>query len=75
MNDSVCSHAVCTVYICTLFVAAVSNKDYVVLNDWFIVSNELERIRKEAVMAQFKVVSWDVPVGTEENLSLDRQLS
>jgi hypothetical protein len=42
----------------------------VVLNHLFIVNNELERIWKEAVMAQFKVVFWCVPVGSEENLSL-----
>jgi hypothetical protein len=30
-------------------------------------NNELEKICKEAVVAQFEVVSRDFPVGTEEN--------
>jgi len=45
----------------------------VVLNDLFIVNNEWERIWKEAVMAQFKVVFWHVSVGTEKDLSLCSQ--
>jgi hypothetical protein len=37
------------------------------------VNNELERIWKEAVMAQFKVVFWHVSVRNEEDLSLGSQ--
>jgi hypothetical protein len=29
--------------------------------------NKLERIWKEAAMAKFKVLSWHLPGGTEEN--------
>jgi hypothetical protein len=32
-----------------------------------IVNNELERMRKEVVMAEFKVLSRHLPGGTEEN--------
>jgi hypothetical protein len=32
-----------------------------------IVNNELERMWEEAVMAQFKVISWHSPGGTDEN--------
>jgi len=37
------------------------------------VNNELERLWKEAVMVQFKVVFWHVPLGNEENHSLCSQ--
>jgi hypothetical protein len=30
-------------------------------------NNELETMWKEAVMAAFKVISWHLPRGTEEN--------
>jgi hypothetical protein len=53
-----------------IYLLMLSVTKTVVLNDLFIVNIELERIWKEAVMAQFKVVFWHVHVGTEENLSL-----
>jgi hypothetical protein len=31
------------------------------------VNDELERMWKEAVMAEFKVLSWNLPGRTEEN--------
>jgi hypothetical protein len=30
-------------------------------------NGELERLWKEAVMAYFKILFWDLPAGTEEN--------
>jgi hypothetical protein len=53
-----------------IYLLMLSVTQAVVLNDLFIVNNELERIWKEEDMAQFKVVFWHVPVGTEENVSL-----
>jgi hypothetical protein len=32
-----------------------------------LMNDEIERIWKEAVLAYFKVSSWHVPGGTEEN--------
>jgi hypothetical protein len=43
-------------FICGLFNDAVSSLDCIALNDTVI--NELERMWKEAVMAQFKVLTW-----------------
>jgi hypothetical protein len=37
-------------FISSLFTGAVSNSDYIALNNWMI-SKELELMRKEAVMA------------------------
>jgi hypothetical protein len=31
------------------------------------VNNELERMQKQAVVASFKLLSWDFPRGTEES--------
>jgi hypothetical protein len=56
-----------------IYLLMLSVTKTVVLNDLFIVNNEFERIWKEEVMAQFKVVFWHAPVGTEENLSLCSQ--
>jgi hypothetical protein len=35
-----------------------------------IVYSELERTRKEAIAAEFKVLSWHLPARTVENVSL-----
>jgi hypothetical protein len=45
-------------------------------NERMIVNDELEKIWKEAVMTKFKVLSWYLPGGSEENhknLSQDSQ--
>jgi hypothetical protein len=42
-------------------------QDCIVSADWTIVNNELERMCKEVVMAQFKVLSWDLAAWIEEN--------
>lgn len=34
-----------------LFIGALRNSGYVVLNDWMLGNNELERMRKREVMA------------------------
>jgi hypothetical protein len=36
------------------------------MTEW-LMSNKLERIQKEDVAAQFKVLSWYLSEGTEEN--------
>jgi hypothetical protein len=62
--------------VCSLSNIAVSNSDYAVLNDWMTVNNELEMMWKEAVVAQFEVLHWQLPGQTQENLeklSLDNQ--
>ena len=61
--------------VCTsvIYLLMLSVTKTLVLNDLFTANNELERIWKEAVMVQFKVVFWHVPVGTGENLSLCSQ--
>jgi hypothetical protein len=43
------------------------NSDYIVLNDSMTVINELQRMWKEMVMVQFKVLSWNCPGDTEGN--------
>jgi len=61
--------------LCTsvIYLLMLSVTKTAVLDDLFTVNNELERIWREAVMAQFKVVFWHVPLGTGENLSLCSQ--
>jgi hypothetical protein len=46
---------------------AVSNPDYVQLNDSMIVDNQLERIWKEAIDTYFKVLSQHLHGVTEED--------
>jgi hypothetical protein len=45
-------------FICDLFNIAVSTSGYIALNG---------RMNKEAVMAHFRVLSWNSPGGAEEN--------
>jgi hypothetical protein len=49
-------------YIIYLF-KDVSNSDCTPSNDWMPVNIELERMWKEAVVTEFKVLSRDVPEG------------
>jgi hypothetical protein len=50
-----------------LFNDAVSSSDCITSNDKMIVSNELGRIRKEAAVAYFGVLSLQLTVATEQN--------
>jgi hypothetical protein len=52
-------------FVCGLFNNAVSSSDYIASNNMMV--NELERIWKEAVMVYFKLLSWHLRGGTEEN--------
>jgi hypothetical protein len=47
---------------------AVSTVLYIVLNGRTTMNNELERMWKEAVMAQFEVLSQYLPADTEETI-------
>jgi hypothetical protein len=48
---------------CSLFNDCLSNADYAALNGWAMLSNELEGIGKEAVVAQFEVITRHLPRG------------
>jgi hypothetical protein len=50
-----------------LFNDAVSSSDCITSNDKMIVNNELGRIRKEAAVAYFGVLSLQLTVATEQN--------
>jgi hypothetical protein len=52
------------VYMCSYFLSWIG---YIGLNWRIILSDELERIRKEAVIIYFKVLSQHVSEGTEAN--------
>jgi hypothetical protein len=54
-------------FIYSLFNDAFSISDYIASNKRMIVNNELERMWKETVVAQFKVLSRHLPGGTEGN--------
>jgi hypothetical protein len=54
-------------FIYSLFNDTFSKSDYIASNERMIVNNELERKWKEAVVAQFKVLSRHLPGGTKEN--------
>jgi hypothetical protein len=55
-------------FIYNLFNDAFSSTDYILSNERMTVNNELERMWKEAVVAQFKVLSQHLlGGGTEEN--------
>jgi hypothetical protein len=54
-------------FLCSLFNNTISISGYIVLDESMPVSDELERMWKEAVMAYFKVLSRHFPGGTEEN--------
>jgi hypothetical protein len=55
-----------TCHFCSLLNDTASNSGYIMLNDWMTVNNELERIEKEAFMAQCKVLCCHLPGGTEK---------
>jgi hypothetical protein len=44
-----------------------SKSDYIISKDKMIVNNELERIWKETVVVQFKILPQHLPEMTEEN--------
>jgi hypothetical protein len=46
---------------------AVSSPDYVPLNDWMIVNNQVERMWKEATESYFKVLSRNLPEGPRKS--------
>jgi hypothetical protein len=46
---------------------AVSESDYITGNDCMIMNSEVEMMCKEAVVAQFKILSSHFPGGSEEN--------
>jgi hypothetical protein len=54
-------------FISDFFNDAVTSSDNVASNDRMISEYELERIWKEAAMTYFKVLSWHLSGGTEEN--------
>jgi hypothetical protein len=45
------------IFLCSLFNDSVSNSDYIVLNNWKIMDDKLERMCKEVGMAQFQALS------------------
>jgi hypothetical protein len=46
---------------------AVRNSNYMALNDWMVLSNGMEGMCKETVMAYFKVLSQYLFGGTDKN--------
>jgi hypothetical protein len=54
------------VYLMTLSVSG-----YIALNNWLIVNNELERMRKEAVVTEFKVLHQQLLGGTSGGKAQD----
>jgi hypothetical protein len=61
-----CSFGTEYLFIYSLFNDAFIISDYIASNERMIVNNELESMWKEAVMAQFKVLSRHLPGGTDE---------
>jgi hypothetical protein len=53
--------------ICSLFKDAISTSAFITSNDWLIVNNKLKRMWNELFVIQFKVLSRNLPVGTEES--------
>jgi type IV secretory pathway TrbF-like protein len=51
------------VYICNIFVVYLTTlsltQDSIALNNWMTVNNDMERMRKETVEVQFKVLCRD----------------
>jgi hypothetical protein len=45
----------------------VSNSKYIVLNNWMLVNNELEKLYQEALVTYLKVVTQHCCGGTEES--------
>jgi hypothetical protein len=60
------------IYLFLVYLTTLSVSEYMASNERLIVNNELEMMWKEAVVAFFKLLSWNLPGGTEvnhENLS------
>jgi hypothetical protein len=51
------------IVLCSIINGALSNADCIALNGWAMLNNELERIGKEAVVAQFEVTTLHLPRG------------
>jgi hypothetical protein len=54
-------NAVLVLCVSSLFNDALSNADYIALNGWAMLNNELEKIGKEAVLPQFEVTIRHLP--------------
>jgi hypothetical protein len=54
-------------FIYSLFNNTFGSSDCIASNGRMIVNNELESMRKEVVVAKFKVLSQHLPGGAEEN--------